>query len=124
MGFMAEIELRFPRWIGVVCADLEAQRRFYRDILGLRETGEGDDWIQFDLGPGVTFEIVAQSADPEYDQPRYQVGFVVDDIRAAREELLARGVEPVTDIKGSVSYWAYFHDPEGNVFEITERHGA
>ncbi len=79
-------------------------------------------WIQFDMGSGVTFEIVAQSTDPEYVRPRYQVGFVVDDIWAGREELLARGIKPVTDIKGNESYWAYFHDPEGNVFEITERH--
>ena len=65
-----------------------------------------------------------RSSDPEYDAPRYQVGFVVDDIRAARDELLARGVEAVTDVKeasdGTASR-AYFRDPEGNVFEITQR---
>jgi len=116
--------LRYPRWIGVVCDDFEQQRTFYRDVLGLRETERGDDWIQYDMGPGLTFELMRQSGDPEYDQPRYQVGFVVDDIRAARDELLSRGVEAVTDIKvGSdgESRWAYFRDPEGNVFEITER---
>jgi catechol 2,3-dioxygenase-like lactoylglutathione lyase family enzyme len=116
------IELQFPRWVGVVCANLHGQRHFYRDILGLRETDHGKDWVQFDMGTGVTFEIVAQSGDPEYDQPRYQVGFAVEDIHAAREELLSRGVQVVSDIKGSNSYWAYFRDPEGNVFEITERH--
>ena len=120
---MAEMNLRFPKWIGVVCADFEAQRRFYRDVLALHEEDYGEDWVQFDMGSGVTFEILAQLADPEYDQPRYQVGFVVDDIEAAREELLGRGVEPVTDIKGANSYWVYFRDPEGNVFEITERPG-
>jgi hypothetical protein len=36
--------------------------------------------------------------------------------------LLARGAEPVTDVEGDLSYWAYFRDPEGSVFEITERH--
>lgn len=116
------ISLRFPRWIGVVCTDLEGQRRFYRDVLGLRESDEGEDWVQFDMGPEVTFEIIAQSDDLEYDQPRYQVGFAVEDIHAARAELLSHGVQTVSDIKGSNSYWAYFRDPEGNVFEITERH--
>jgi predicted enzyme related to lactoylglutathione lyase len=53
---------------------------------------------------------------------RYQVGFVVDDIPAARKELVARGAEPVSEIKGTNSCWAYFRDPEGNVFEITEQH--
>jgi catechol 2,3-dioxygenase-like lactoylglutathione lyase family enzyme len=116
------VKLQFPRWIGVVCADLDAQRRFYRDVLGLREADQGEDWVQFDMGAGVTFEIIAQSEDPEYDQPRYQVGFAVEDIHAARDELLSRGVQVVSDIKGSNSRWAYFRDPEGNVFEITERH--
>lgn len=119
---MAETELQFPRWIGVVCDDLAAQRRFYRDVLGLPEQDAGEGWVQFGLGPGVTFELVARSAEPEYGQRRYQVGFAVDDIRAARQVLLARGAEPVTDIRGSQSYWAYFRDPEGNVFEVTERH--
>jgi catechol 2,3-dioxygenase-like lactoylglutathione lyase family enzyme len=119
---MSELNLRFPKWIGVVCSDFEAQRHFYRDILAMREVDQGDGWVQFDMGPGVTFEILAQSTDPEYDQPRYQVGFVVDDIRAVTEELISRGIEPVTGIQGNVSHWAYFRDPEGNVFEITERH--
>lgn len=119
---MSEMNIRFPKWIGVICSDFEAQRRFYRDVLGFRETAVAEDWIQYDMGSEVTFELLAQSEDPEYDQPRYQVGFVVDDIHAAREELISRGIEPVTDIKGDASRWAYFRDPEGNVFEITERH--
>jgi len=121
-AIVAEAKLRFPQWIGVVCADFEGQRRFYRTVLGLREVGQGEGWVQFDVGSGATFELVAQSADPEYDRPRYQVGFVVDEIHAARQELIGRGAEPVTDIKGTNSCWAYFRDPEGNVFEITERH--
>jgi catechol 2,3-dioxygenase-like lactoylglutathione lyase family enzyme len=116
------MDLRFPRWVGVVCADLEQQRRYYTGVLGLRESDSGDDWVQFDMGPGVTFEIITRSEAAEYDQPRYQVGFVVDDIRAARDELISRGAQPISDVLGTQSLWAYFRDPEGNVFEITERH--
>jgi catechol 2,3-dioxygenase-like lactoylglutathione lyase family enzyme len=118
------LELRFPAWIGVVCDDYDRQRAFYRDVLGLREAGGDADWAQYDLGPGVTFELLRRSEDPEYDAPRYQVGFVVDDIDAAREALLARGVEAITDVKEASdgrARWAYFRDPEGNVFEITQR---
>jgi len=50
------------------------------------------------------------------------VGFAVDDIERASAELIRRGVEPITDIiEGEGSSWAYFRDPEGNVFEITQR---
>ena len=121
---MSQIELRFPSWVGVVCADLAAQRRFYRDVLGLEESSEGNGWVQFQMGRGVTFELIAQSADPEYDAPRFQVGFSVNDTGETARALRARGVEPVTEVKtgsDASSQWAYFRDGEGNVFEITQR---
>jgi hypothetical protein len=43
-------DLRWPNWIGVVGHDLEAQRRLYRDVLGLTELAAGEDWVQFDMG--------------------------------------------------------------------------
>jgi predicted enzyme related to lactoylglutathione lyase len=105
----------------VVVEDLEAQRRFWGGLLGLPEAGSGSDYVEFDLGEGRTFEVLARSDQPEYDRPRFQVGFAVADIAAAREELIRRGVEPITEIvKGEESSWAYFRDPEGNVFEITQ----
>lgn len=118
------MDLKFPTWIGVVCGDFEGQQAFYGGILGLREVERGDDWVQYDLGPDSTFELLRRSDDAEYDRPKYQVGFVVEEIEAARAELVAKGVEPVTDIKEATdgaSSWAYFRDPEGNVFEITQR---
>ena len=36
--------------------DLQAQRRFYRDVLGLRELESGEDWLQFELD-GNVFEL-------------------------------------------------------------------
>lgn len=119
-----KIDLGFPRWIGVVCEDFDRQRVFYGEVLGLREIDAGDDWAQYDMGRGVTFELLRRTLEPQYDARRYQVGFVVDDIRSARDTLLARGVEAITDVVGGsdgTASWAYFRDPEGNVFEITER---
>jgi catechol 2,3-dioxygenase-like lactoylglutathione lyase family enzyme len=118
------VHLGFPTWIGVVCDDFDRQRAFYGEVLGLRENEAGDDWAQFEMGPGVTFELLRRSSDPEYDARRYQVGFVVDDIRSTSDELIARGVEAITDVveaSDGAASWAYFRDPEGNVFEITER---
>lgn len=116
-------KIGWPAWIGVVADDLTAQAAFYRDVLGFRQVAAGDDWVQFEFD-GRTFEILARSSLAQYDTRRVQVGFVVDDIEEARAELLAAGVEPVSDIEGAEdddARWAYFRDPEGNVFEITER---
>jgi catechol 2,3-dioxygenase-like lactoylglutathione lyase family enzyme len=118
------MEVGFPNWIRVVCEDFEKQRAFYGEVLGLREVERSEDWAQYDMGPDVTFELLRRSDDPEYNGRRYQVGFVVDDIQAARDELLARGAEALTDVKEALddsASWAYFRDPEGNVFEITQR---
>jgi catechol 2,3-dioxygenase-like lactoylglutathione lyase family enzyme len=117
------LRLHWPTWIGVVADDLEAQRRFYGDVLGLSEVAAGDDWLQFDLD-GNVFELVRRSELPQYDRRRCQVGFAVGDIRAARADLVERGVEPISEIEGDPdagAAWCYFRDPEGNVFELTQR---
>jgi len=44
------LALRWPVWIGIVCEDLEQQRHFYRDVLGLSELKAGDHWVWFDFG--------------------------------------------------------------------------
>ena len=114
--------LGWPTWIGVVVEDLGQARRFWGDLLGLPEAASGRDYVHFDVAGGGSFELIERSDDPEYDRPRFQVGFAVHDIHRARRELIARGVKPVTEIiEGNGSAWAYFRDPEGNIFEITER---
>jgi catechol 2,3-dioxygenase-like lactoylglutathione lyase family enzyme len=89
-------DLQWPNWIGVVAENLEAQRRFYRDVLGLTELESGDGWVQFDMGWPNLFELVQRSDHPQYDRVRYQTGFAVEEIRAARQRLIARGVEALT----------------------------
>lgn len=122
---MGELRLDWPVWIGVVADDLQAQRRFYRDVLGLRELEAGEDWIEFDFGSGRVLELLALDPDtPQYARPGYAVGFLVEDIRAAAAELEARGVDRVSAIEGgpeSTQYWCYFRDGEGNLFEIAQK---
>lgn len=124
---MADASLKWPNWIGVVVDDLERQRRFYRDTLGLTELGAGEGWVHFDMGFPNIFELLQRSDDPEYDTPRYQVGYATDDIHAACDALVARGAEQVTEIEGggeAQGYWCYFRDPEGNIFELSQRLGT
>ena len=83
--------LGWPCWIGVVVDDLERQRHFYRDILGFTEVAHGSDWAHFDLGDARLLEIMRRGDRPQIDQARYQVGYAVEDVRTAREHLIARG---------------------------------
>src|SRR5688500_12898287 len=90
--------LKWPVWIGVVCEDLEAQRRFYRDTLGLKEVRAEESFVWFEF-EGRLLELWAKSDKPEYDRKRVSFAFEVEDIRLARVELLARGAEALTDIR-------------------------
>ncbi len=116
--------LAWPIWIGVVVDDFEAQRRFYRDTLGFVETAASEGWAQFDVG-GDLFELMPRGSLPPYDARCYQVSFAVEDIEAARIQLVEAGVKPLSEIEGgpdSPYRWCYFRDPEGNVFGITQRY--
>ena len=108
-------DFRWPTWIGIVCDDLDAQRTFYRGVLGVDESGSGDGWVHFELGANL-LELIRRDPSPQYERPRYQVGYTVDDIEAARERLIAAGAEQVSEIEGG----ADTRDPEGNVFEVTQ----
>lgn len=117
------VTLGWPCWVGVVAGDLDAQRRFYRDVLGLAELAAGPDWVQFGFGDAGVLELVQRSGEPQYDQARYQVGYAVADIESARGQLVSAGVQQVTEIEGDAAggRWCYFRDAEGNIFEIKER---
>lgn len=115
--------LKWPAWIGVVCESLEAQRRFYRDVLGMNEIRAGADYVWFEL-QGKLFELLAKSEQPHSDRRQVTFGFEVDDIHSARDQLISQGAEALGLIEGGPDarqYWAYFKDAEGNLFEVVER---
>ena len=86
--------LRWPTWVGVVVENLDAQRRFWGDLLGEPDSDPGSDLVQFDMGDGRSFELIERSKEPQYDRVRFQVGFEVEDIQSVRDELIGRGVKP------------------------------
>lgn len=114
--------LGWPTWVGVIVDDLERQRSFWGDLLGVPEDHSGPDFVDFELGNARSFEVIQRSDDPQYDGLRFQVGFEVDDIETARRTLIERGVDAISEIfPDETSPWAYFRDPEGNVFAIKQR---
>ena len=90
------------------------------------QAANGEGWVQFDLA-GHTFELVGvDRSRQQYDARRFQVGFEVAEIHAARDALTRGGARAISGVEGGVelgSYWAYFRDPEGNVFEVKQALG-
>jgi catechol 2,3-dioxygenase-like lactoylglutathione lyase family enzyme len=116
----SSIMFLWPTWMGLIVEDLEAQRRYYQDIVGLKERRAGKDFVIFDVGSNM-FELIAQSGVPPYEHKGFHVGFTVASIAEARTELISRGLEPVGEIQSdSGNFWCYFQDPEGNLYQLME----
>jgi predicted enzyme related to lactoylglutathione lyase len=112
--------------------DLEAARRFYAEVLGLRTSGEpamgGIMYLHLAGGR----DVLVYAKGPAHSAATYTVlNFPVPDVDAAVAELTARGVQflhydsPPTDDTGVMRAGgpliAWFTDPAGNVFSVIEQ---
>ena len=110
-----------------IVGDFSASLAFYRDILGLELQGSVEkEWACFDSGntllclcgfnPAMPYEPHSIGKSPD------QHLFLVEDIDAAREELIRRGVDvkPVQQMSSSVRI-AEFRDPDGRYLGLEER---
>ena len=120
----------------LVVNDIKRSRRWYAEVLGAtveREYGDTSvvlklqgQWFLIVTGgeptPDKPTVTLAPPADP--DRVSAEVIFGVPDCRAAYEILLARGA---TFLTAPVEYpWevrAFFRDPDGHLFEISEARG-
>jgi catechol 2,3-dioxygenase-like lactoylglutathione lyase family enzyme len=113
--------------------DLDASRDFYNGILGLEIAREDeDDRIVFRSGPGTQLVVTKSTVGTRDIQT--QMAWRVPDIRAAIEDLRARGVrieeyrapDPVTTdgvADMGHSWAAWFLDPSDNVLAVVEPKG-
>jgi catechol 2,3-dioxygenase len=112
--------------VALFVRDLEATRRFYRDILGLREvgTGKGGRIVFFSAGRH-HHDLACELArsDGASPQPKgvpglYHIAFEVgdgrDDLAAARRWVQAHGLLPFGETDGSFSV----SDPDGHEIEL------
>lgn len=102
--------------------DAEEAARFYEETLGLTrrddrpDLGIGGLWL--DAGD-TQIHLIEVAKPPE--QAGQHFAFLVDDLDAARVELIDRGVE-VSDVipLADVCRQAFFHDPSGNLIELNQ----
>src|SRR6187431_3110380 len=86
--------LRSMSAVRIFVDDLERSRRFYRDVLELRETTATSDWAMFDLdGKNVIVERVApDDQEPDPVGRLLAVSFDVEDIDGGYRKVAAKGV--------------------------------
>jgi catechol 2,3-dioxygenase len=112
--------------VSLFVRDLEATRRFYRDVLGLAETGTGKGGriVFFSAGRhhhDVSCELArAEGPGP---QPKgvpglyhiaFEVGASAEDLAAARRWVEAHGLVPFGETPSSISV----RDPDGHQIEL------
>ena len=108
-------------WAGVRTADLDSTARFFSDVLGLTLSLSEESMAQFELPSGQLFEIF--EAKSRYYQLHAcpVLAFQVEDIRTARKDLEAQGVQFETDIDGDeTEAWTYFRGPDGYLYELLQ----
>ena len=107
--------------------DLEAAKKFYGEVLGLK-TSEQYGLLTLHLAGGRDTLVYPK---PDHSPATYTIlNFAVDDIDAAADELISRGVELVKydglgqDDKGinrvGGPYIAWFTDPAGNILAVLQ----
>lgn len=101
--------------------DMDAQVSFYRDTLGLRVQRADSFWTTFDTG-ACTLAVHGGGAR-KIGEDAARIVFRVDDVAAAREELVSRGVE-LGEIRSPAEGVLVVdgRDPEGNMFHLEEKH--
>lgn len=105
--------------------DKEAALKWYQDILGLKQipkmvNSEHLYWLQ--LPSGAMVHIIENPDAPS--EPSHHAAFEVDDIEAARDALIGKGIE-TTEIQtrndGQKAF--YLNDPDSNRIEICTKSG-
>ena len=111
-------------WAGTRTDRFAETTAFFRDVLGLPVAHASAHQVVFSL-PGDALLEVFGPGDPDHDHfsTGPVVGFFVDDIEAARDELERAGVELLGPLGGTkeTGQWAHFRAPDGNVYELTAR---
>jgi len=120
------MKIRALGHVSLFVRDLAATRRFYRDVLGLAETGTAKDGriVFFSAGArhhDLSCELarapgagVQPKGVPGLYHVAFEVGETLDDLAAARRDIVAQGLEPF----GEYAQGFCVRDPDGHEIEL------
>jgi catechol 2,3-dioxygenase-like lactoylglutathione lyase family enzyme len=111
-------------YVSVPVTDLERSTAWYRDTLGLPQTGDGQ-WPEFRLGENAFLYLLdPTNIGQEFRGPHTAaIALRVADVAEAKRALEAKGVAFEGDVFDTgVCHMAQFTDPDGNALMLHRRY--
>jgi predicted enzyme related to lactoylglutathione lyase len=102
-------------------SDMNAAKKFYGEVLGLKKTFDMEGWCEFSNAEGAASIGLNQLREGD-DERGATVVLRVDDLTRVQKELSAKGVKfegEVQEVPGVVRL-ATFRDPEGNRLQLCQ----
>ncbi len=124
---MDGIGIRFAAFTGYPATDIARTRRFYGEILGLREGSvfehEGEvGWVEFEIPGGHTLAIARASDQWQPNPNGGGLCLEVEDLDAAVKKLEEAGVTIVMPIQDfPICRMALVADPDGNTLALHQQ---
>jgi|SRR4030081_828853 catechol 2,3-dioxygenase-like lactoylglutathione lyase family enzyme len=132
----AAMEAIQPRGVvhfSIAVSDLEASRKFYTEVLGLKQIFHAPEFKMVFLMAGKDYVILCKSETPIHPNPqgqrRVHHAFAVDPASydSAKTILQQNGIAIIDEENRTTGIFTgrqmYFHDPDRNVLELTEWQG-
>ena len=104
--------------------NIEAQARFYRDVVRLRLLYRTPRFVRFDATQGTSLALViggvASAVPKDYRRTGVVPELIVDDLDLAMRRLALADVRHEPIVRTAWGQFAFFWDPEGNPLQLYE----
>lgn len=113
------MEIRGISWVGIGTDSYDDTLAFFTQTLGLEIEAAQAPVAILRAGPGQFVEIFGEGSRGQALTSPPAIAFEVDDVTAARAELLTKGVEILGEIGSWNGFeWLYFRGPHDYVFAV------
>ena len=119
------IDVERVDYIRVPVTDIDEAKRFYGEVLGLRESpnSPADDWIEYEVGNVTLAVMTPHTHDYEFTPlPPGALALRVPDVAEAKAKLEAAGVQVNEMWDSGKCHGAGVRDPSGNPILLHHRY--
>lgn len=120
------IDVQRVDYVRVPATDIAEAKRFYGEVLGLRENpnSPGGDWIEYEAGNVTLAVMTPHTHDYEFEPlPPATIALRVPDVAAAKAALEAAGLEVGEMWDSGACHGVGVGDPAGNRILLHHRYG-